>query len=1051
MFWGEHPPAEAKATLQTHISALRRLIGAASIVTEGYGYRLHLDGGEFDVWEFVAAADRAREAARVGDWENSHAACSSALGKWRGRPYADLADDQFARADTVRLEELHAEVWEMWAEGLLRLNRPSEALPELERLVMENPLRERLWQQLMTARYRLGRHAEALRAFQEYRQVLAELGLEPGKSIARLEEQILQHRVESNPPPHNLPTELSTFIGRERELEDLGKLLAEHRLVTLTGVGGSGKTRLAIEAARDLLDLFTHGCWLVDLAGLGQSDSIPIEIAATLGIKPQEEDPLDAVAAVLRREHRLLVLDNCEHLLEGAAGVARRLATTGDRVRILATSRERLHVPGESVYEVPPLSAPPEEAVATELRGFDAVRLFEDRAGLVDSEFDFDKEAVRVARICRRLEGIPLAIELLASKSKTLGLDLIDRHLQDRLLPLVTDKGPRASRHQTLEAALRWSFDLLDEGEQTFLMRIAVFRGGFEVDMAHRVAAAGVNSTDWVIRMVESLVEKSLVTRKPFATRYRLLEPIREFAEHQLQALGDPEATRQLHVDWCADFSTVVERQIYGAGRHELLGRLQLESDNLQAGLAYAEQQGDRRAVSLISSALAWNWVHIGNARPALDSITEALASADCDTLRQGELHARRASLGFLFLGAAAREEASVALHLLEGVADSAVKSGVLCRIATLHLMWVDQDPAGALPLARQAVAAAQAVEDTIALVRARTTLGLALAWNGEPDEGLRHLVEAANDAFVYGDNWAALDVYNDLFTVAYLHPTERRDVPRREAQRLLDRLSLDEWERNMPLQWLPYVYLQSGEWDLVEDANQRMLRRSLEGYDLIWYLMTHSTLRWMQGDLDEAERAMVELEEHGVNPRWYHDYYPLRVDIAADRGDLESARQHADEYLATEVHPSEEAKKLGVLNPLVRAEINAAVSSPETMSSDNLSRAGSAVLRGEEILQRFPPPTEGSLAMETEGTHLAFARAELSRATGSDPELWRIAMERADYLYFRLYAQLRHGEALIRRRERKVGTEQIEGARDEAVRVGALQLKRLADAIKTS
>ncbi|HEX6219510.1 MAG TPA: BTAD domain-containing putative transcriptional regulator, partial [Acidimicrobiia bacterium] len=300
MYWRGSPPTEAKAALQTHVSALRRLLGPDLIKTEGYGYRLDPDGVWLDAIELEGAAAEARRAAIEHDWETALATASGALALWRGPPFAELEDDDFARAEISRLEETYLGLWEAWSESLLRLGRAGEALPELERLVVEQPYRERLWESLMTARYRLGRHAEALKAYQELSEHLAEIGVEPSPSIRHLEGKILLHDEELSAPAHNLPAEPTTFVGRQVELGDIAKLLGEHRLVTTTGVGGSGKTRLAIQAAADLLHSFPDGCWLVSLADLTDAELIPIEVSAVLGVKPQDEDPLEALLASIR-------------------------------------------------------------------------------------------------------------------------------------------------------------------------------------------------------------------------------------------------------------------------------------------------------------------------------------------------------------------------------------------------------------------------------------------------------------------------------------------------------------------------------------------------------------------------------------------------------------------------------------------------------------------------------------------------------------------------------------------------------------------------------
>lgn len=1048
MFWGESPPDSAKAALQTHVSALRRILGPDVIVTEGYGYRLGVE--DVDANRLVDAARRARRAAEVGDWEEVSSTSSTGLSMWQGPPYSELVDDEFARANIVRLEELYLDLWDMWAESLLRLGRPAEALPELERLVVEHPLRERLWEHLMTARYRLGRHAEALRAFQEVSGVLAEIGLEPGPALRRLEEKALLHSEDLTSPRHNLPVELTTFLGREEELRVVGKLLAEHRLVTLTGVGGTGKTRLALSAAGDHLGEFPDGCWFVSLADLRDPDHIPAEVAAAIGLKPQGEDSLQAIADSLRGDTLLVVLDNCEHLRDAAATVARTLVSAGEGITILVTSREPLGVSGEALFEVPPLTTPPAGASPGEIRGFDAVRLFEDRAALVDPHFDLDGNTGMVGAICRRLDGIPLAIELVASKVKTLGLDLIHEHLEDRLLATAVSRTAPVSRHQTLEAAISWSYDLLDDGERQLFERLSVFRGGFDISMVRHIAEQEAEAGP-TIENLESLVEKSLVTReRSESARFRLLETVREFAHQRLTDHGEEETARRLHLQWCLEFATNIETRVYGTGRRQLEARLRLESDNLQAGLDTAREQSDRKTISTIASALAWHWLMSGNVTEARAALELALDGV-VDPVREAELRSRLAGVFFaLNRSDLALAEALSANELVSSQEPSVQKAAALSRLADLFLLLVDQDPREAVPLARSAVSVARATEEPAAQIRADISLGRVLGWNGEIDEALSVLSAARDEAVRLDDRDLALSAYGFMFDIVPLHPTKRREMPQRLLEELLDRFPFEgkreQW--GQMLGWFPYVYMQTGEWDKAEEANRLLREGRTEGYDRIWYLMTHGTLCWMRGDLEEASRAMAELKGLGVNPRWYHDYYPLCVDIAADTGDVETARSYAEDYLAVQVDPSEEAKKLGVLNPLVRAEVNAALLTRGSIRDDHLDRAENAVTRMDDLLEDFPPPSEGSLGIETHRTHLALARAELSRVAGPDPGLWREAVERADYIYFRLYARIRLAEALGQSGDREAALAEKESARAESQRVGAGGLLRLIDGL---
>jgi predicted ATPase len=1049
-FWGGEPPREAKAALQTHISALRRLLTSSLIATEGYGYRLDLGSGQLDASEFVALTGDARHAAAEARWDRALDTAESALRLWRGRPYAELADDDFAEAEINRLELLHLELFELKSAALLGMGRNAEALSDLEGLVVEHPMRELLWEYLMTARYRQGRHAEALHAYRELTNLLAEIGLEPGPSIRRLEEKILLHHEELSAPPHSLPTDLTSFVGRDNELSDITKLLAEHRLLTLTGVGGSGKTRLALRSAADHRHSFPDGCWFVNLADLTDPELIATEVAAVIGLKPQSEDALDAVVASVRQDTILFVLDNCEHLREAAAAVAQSLISAGKNVKVLATSRERLHVPGEVVYDVPPLAAPPQSAPIFDLGAYDAVKLFEDRAVLVDPKFLPDDEAhALIGSICRRLDGIPLAIELMAAKVGSFGLEMIDDRLGVRLLSLTSSRVAEVPRHQTLETAIGWSYELLDDEEQRLFARLSVFRGGFDIAMARQLAADDSTTKDAVMLLVESLLEKSLVTRERSSpNRYRLLEPVREFAHDRLRDSNEEVATRRRHLDWCIALASELEDEIFGVGRHELFARLGVEIENLHAGLEFAVEVSDAHAISRIAGATAWHWMNTGANTRCREALDLALANVGEEVLREGELRSRLAHVHWLTgQSEKALPEAIQSRELVRDLDASPQKAEILSRSSMLHSMLVDQDPRQAITLARESVSVAEASRDTAVVVRAKTKLGGSLCWAGEVEEGLEVLRRTLAEALRIGDPRITLDIYNATFSGLYLHPEERRDGPPKLVEDLLARFPLDEWVQQIEPGWLPYIFMQIGEWDRAEDAIRRYQSRRLEGYQRETNLMTHGTLCWMRGDLDGASAAMTELEEGGVNPRWYHDYYPLRTDIAADAGDVESARRHAETHLTVDVDPSEEPKKLGSLHPLVRAEVNAALFAKGPVRADHVARAEMTVNRLHSILEEFPPPTEGSVAMETHGTHLAFAKAELSRATGPDPNLWQEAVDRADYIYFRLYAQCRLAEALSQVGDTEAASSLLGEVGADVSRVGALGLKRLIEA----
>lgn len=1050
--WAGAPPATAKATLQMHVAALRKLLPRELILTEEHGYRLDLSGHALDSDELTVLTDEAQRASAAGEWEGSLTAATAALGLWRGPPYPALQDDDFARPEIARLQGLRLMLHELWAEALLELGRARDAIPGLERLVVEHPLRERLWELLMTARYRAGRHAEALDAYREAYAALTEIGLEPSASLRELERRILVHdvRLAGSEARHNLPVELTGFVGREHEVAEAGRLLSEHRLMTLTGVGGAGKTRLALQVAGVSLSAFPDGCWLAELAPVQDPELVASELVSALGLQARSADAVTAVASAVARRTTLIVLDNCEHVLGAAASLARTLLEAGPGVKVLATSREPLHVPGEVVYDVPPMSFPDEGRVApAPLRSFDAIRLFEERASLARPSFALDGgNADAVARICRRLDGIPLAIELAAARVGSLSPESIADHLDDRFRFLTGGSATGPSRHRTLEAALDWGHDLLETEEQRLFARLGVFQGGFDMVAVAEVCGEDGAERASVPEVLSRLVEKSLVSRyeAEAASRYRLLETVRHYALDRLEESGSAHAIRARHLRWYARFAAHMAARVHGPGRWEVHERLADESANLQAALSCALDTGHRAESAELARALAWNGFDRRRPRPCIEPLRAALEeSSSLATETETEC---RALLGTaLFL--AGDETASYAEYarvadLAGRLEPSALKVWSLTACARVHLLAVDLDPRDALPLCHQALADAEAAGDPFALVYARRALGRALVWNGHADEGVAQHESALGTALATGDAAITLETYRSFFDLLYLHPEARRSEPRRLADEMLARFPPDDsrWGHRVSAEdWLRYVFCQSGEWERADDLLELRGRGHLEGWDRVGYLVTLCTLRWMQGRLDDVHADLAELQEHGVPPGWFHDYYPLLAEVAADEGRLGDVRGIVAAYLAVDVVPAEESTKLAVLVPLVRAEADAALASSDARQEDHVRRAAAAVERAREILAEFPPHTGGSLQMETPATQLALAEAELSRVTGPNPALWEDAVARADYVYYRLYARWRLAESLLATARVDEAEIELRSAHGAAAAIGARHL----------
>lgn len=1044
-FWGEEPPATARAALQTHISQLRQRLGEGIIATSGSEYHLDLRGHHLDSQLFEALASASRTALRGAVWEEVASNAQRALSLWRGPAFVELQDDDFAAPEIARLEELRLGLIEMRAESLLALGRTEEALPDLEQFTVANPLRERLWEHLMVARARLGRVTESLEAYHEVRAILDELGLEPAPRLRKLEERILQEDPVLVPPRirNNLPLQLTSFVGRDVERTELSSSLAANRLVTLTGVGGSGKTRLALEVARACLDEYPDGVWLVDLASLTDPRLVPNAVALALGLREDQGSAVAALRKRLRHQTSLIVLDNCEHLREAVASVVSVVLQAGPGVRLLATSRERLGVAGEAVFAVPPLSVPEPSRIPEELLSHGAVKLFIERAALAARDFAMTTHnALAVSSICARLEGLPLAIELAAARMGSLAPDVVARRL-DEGLGILAGSHAALPRHETLEATIDWSHRLLTAQERTVFARLSVFAGTFELEAAEEVCSGDGIEASTIPDLLSRLVDKSLVARRqPSAEQpgYRLLDVLRQYAAGRLDETGAVDVIRRRHRDRCLRIAVGLRD---GGDRAGWLERLRREHDDMEAALEWSRQAHEAQEAATIATAVGQYWLHHGHPRRAVAQLRATLEMPSLERAPEIEADLRVSlSNGLHQTGDddAALAEAELARDLLADAAPSVVQANALAACASLYLLVVHQDPRRSIDPARHALAAARGVGDREAEMRALTLLGHATAWTGAPHEGIAHKREALAIALEIGDAAMVLDAYASFFDVLYLHPELRRDGPRRLAEEILSTFDENDarWTEHIPWKYLGYAFLQSGEWERAEDAIKRAERRQVEGYGRMWFHHMHGSLRWMQGRLDEARDDLKAFRRLDPAPRWYHDLFSLAADVAADGGHLDDARASASEYLGVEVHPSEESMKAGVLRPLIRAEVDAALLTTGQEREEHAMRARQVLHQMRHIVARYPSPTGGSLQFETADTNVVLAEGEVSRVTGPDPSCWRIAMARAAWVYWRVYARWRLAESLLETGQREDGTRELRDAFSEASALGA-------------
>ena len=599
--WAGEPPDGAATTLRSYVSRLRTALGDDIAIDRlPAGYVLQVPREAVDVARFETLVRDGRELLARGRHRRAAQVLSSALELWRGRPFAGLADDGSLRATSVQLEELRLFALESRIEAELALGRNAELVDELEGLLAAHPFRERLWRQLMLALYGAGRQADALATYHRARAALDEqLGIEPSEELRALEGAILRQDVASPRTAQavaGLPVPLTTFVGRADEVAEVLRLLRTARLVTLVGVGGVGKTRLSLEVARQALDQVIDGVAFVDLAALSDPALLTTQVATSLGIKETSADELGgALRDHIGSSEVLLVLDNCEHLREAVAALAQRLLSTSPELRILATSREVLDVAGEAPYPVPPLD---EE---------EAVRLLVDRATLTRHGLLVDEAALATAgRICRELDGLPLAIELAAARTKALSLDEIADRLGDRFQFLVSWRRLTATRHRTLREAMDWSFELLAPDEQQLLARLSVFPAGAT---SASVAAVCVDGDELEAdRLLERLVDASLVVPVDgeLGTRYRLLETVRQYAAERLPAAELPELQRR-HAQRALAIAESTHLGLEGTSHAGRFDVARVELPSIRAAIRWAEDADPPLAVA-IASALERFW-----------------------------------------------------------------------------------------------------------------------------------------------------------------------------------------------------------------------------------------------------------------------------------------------------------------------------------------------------------------------------------------------------------------------------------------------------------
>ncbi|MEU3482889.1 AfsR/SARP family transcriptional regulator [Streptomyces sp. NPDC033754] len=955
--WGDAVPGNPANALQAKVSQLRRAVGRDRVLHQPAGYRLRLDDDPtgVDAGRFRQLAARARLVAAP---RARAALLGEALDLWRGPAYADFADEEFVRPAAQRLAEERLTLVEEQAEARLEFGDPL-LLGDTAGLVTRHPLRERLRAVRMRALYGAGRQNEAVASYTELRTLLAEeMGLDPSPGLAALYEAILRQdaglmpvaasdepavAVRSAPdeeavavtdtvPPvlsdtpvlpapdapaprrQNLPTPPTTLVGRGPAREAVVGLVRAERLVTLTGPGGVGKTRLALAVAERLArdpDGDTpdggvpDGVWFVEFGGLRADVAELVQaVAAALGIHDTASSARGTAGAsaalhgALRDRRVLLVLDNCEHVIEPAAELAASLLRSAPGVRVLATSRESLRLPGEAVYAVAPLGPD------------DAARLFTERAVAAAPDFasgsDSEDEGgnededelgeVRdaVAEICRRLDGLPLALELAATRVRALGVRELAARLGDRFRVLASGQRGLPARQQTLRAVIDWSWDLLAPPEQAVLRRLAVPVGGCTLDAAETVCAGDGIDRDEVVDLVGRLVDRSLVstTRTADGPRYRLLESVAAYARERLHEAGEAGAVAARHADYYRRFAETSEPHLRGAGQRRRLARLDAESANIRAALDHGLRTAESRGAARLAAALCPWWLLRGRlheARRTLASVVDAFP-ADVSADSSAELRVLLGAFTMLTGGRAPETDCPEA-----EIADPARRGRALWLFAYgLHHAG---DPGAAHAVNSRALDRFSEAGDRWGTAAARALRAHTSFAAGDLRSAREDGLGAAVAFRDLGDGWGELLTVPVLAALAEIEGDYAAATARQtEGLRLAEGLGLAV-EASARLGGLGRLALLAGDWERARDLHERARRAAAEQghmYGEVFALMGLALGARRSGDLDAAEQHLrTMLDAYPSSDAGKHLIHVELGFVAALRGQVDRAASY--------------------------------------------------------------------------------------------------------------------------------------------------------------
>lgn len=909
--WDDAPPGDAGHALQALVSRLRRALAPGDWIGSGpLGYALTIEPEAVDALLFEALALKGAGALRAGDHADALPLLREALELWRGPALGELAGGaRFARDAAARLDDLRLAATADRIEAELAVGAGTGAaglVAELDRLVVDHPLNERLAAHRLRALAAAGRSADALEAYEQLRRRLDdELGAVPSAELVAAQLAVVDGSaaagatgngngsggatveaapngsgsVDAPPAPRrtNLRYGVTSFVGRDEELARLDELLTDHRLVTLIGPGGAGKTRLAGEVAAGQADRARGGVWMAELASITDPADLAASVLGTLGMREARlvpgntvtgtsepsGDPVDHLVDVLATRDAVLVLDNCEHLITAAAVLADELLARCARLRIVATSREPLGIHGEHLVQVPPLGMPPDGATATEALEFAAVRLFADRAAAASPSFTVDDATVGgVVEICRRLDGQPLAIELAAARLRSMTVDQIAERLDDRFRLLTGGSRAALPRQRTLRAVVDWSWDLLTDPERILARRMAIFPAGVTLESAEAVCGGGGVDPYDVADLITALVDRSLLVLVGGASgehderkgppRYRMLETIREYGTERLDEAGELAELRTAHAHHFAALVDEVDSHLRTREQLPWFWHLRAERENVLAALRWLIETGDARRAVRLAVSLIWFWLLVGSANDSLATLRLAItANGDADPF---DRFVAEKVVEIVDDPESSRNLHALATELLDELADLDHTQRPLALIVAPMLAWLAGDMERADALFEQAASSPDPwVRAAVPLARAQWAENI-----GEVEQMREHFTTALAAFRELGELWGITAALTGLGGIAALDSDlETAATVLAEASANLDLFDATS-ERSMLQLRLADVAYRRGD----TPGALRHARRAREGADLAsaeWAMAGAGLARllWLVGEYDDARETL--------------------------------------------------------------------------------------------------------------------------------------------------------------------------------------------------